>query len=130
MLVLVAVAPRFHALAVVADHVEHDMTVRFVSLIMTDYKPLRLVQPHHFDIVKSDFEHLFIAQFRLVLGGKRQRDVSGRVAYLRLLQCLSLETRYNLIAFFAHQTIASEYPPSVWSKNFFVVFLAGDIVNL
>ncbi len=71
LLILVAVASRFHAFAVVADHIEHDMTVRFVGLIVAHDEKLRLVQPHHLDIVKSDFKHFLVAEFRLVVGGKR-----------------------------------------------------------
>ena len=53
-----------------------------------------------------------------------------RVADSSVLHCLSLEARHNLIALFAHQTTAAEYLPSVGCKDFLVVFLAGDIVNL
>lgn len=125
----VSVAPRFHAFAVVADHVEHDMTVRLVGFVMTDYEKLCLVKTHHLDVVKSDFKHLFIAQLGLVVGSKRQCYVSGGVADSPVLHCLSLEARHYLIALFAHHTTAAEYLPSVGSKDFLVVFFAGYIID-
>ncbi len=56
--------------------------------------------------------------------------MSCRVADSAVLHSLSLEARYYLITFFAHQSTASEYFPSVGCKDFLVVFLAGNVVNL
>lgn len=92
-------------------------------------RKLRLVKTHHLDVVKGDFKHLFIAQLGLVVGGKRQSYVSGRLADSSVLHCLSLKARHYLIALFAHHTTAAEYLPSVGCKDFLVVFFAGYIID-